>query len=260
MRRRDLIIPLALALVLTTGPAPALADEPAPTDPPAETVPPSPVDVPPLVSEPLILPESTTPEGDFTNCCYYGPDPAPSPEAFVPMTPPPPAWTTWTPQQIAALTGLVSRGGAVSIVTGPDGSLLVQDITGYGVDNAPTPWSTLDVNGTTTLLTPVSSAPGSPAPSANSLAPMTVPSNSAVSLVATNTSAVAAMILVTWQSDYSRTNRWHRLEPGEVWNAGLEAPPGTSAASLSVLTTQAMSLRGFEIGQVTVIATATATG
>lgn len=135
------ILACAAVVVLLGLPTAAFADD-APTDPPFD-----PTSVPPLVSEPLVIPPSTTPEGDFTNCCStYTPPPDETPLPTPVVTAP---WLNWTPEQMAALRALIHDGNAIRIDEVGDGSLSVQDVTGYTVDTSPRPWLRIMINGST---------------------------------------------------------------------------------------------------------------
>lgn len=233
---------MALLATLLFAQSPAFADDPPPPDPP--------VDVPPLPTEPVVIPPSTTPEGDFTNCCtpYTPPDPAP------PVTPPTLS-AGLTVEQILALWPYTRNGGVMKIETAPDGTLLIQDITGYTVDNSPNPWMSLRLDGSSVLL-----APSSTAGAAGGTDPtlrMDVPTSAGVSFVATNASLVEAMVLITWEVGSSRVSRWKHLAPGEVWVSGLEAPVGASTTTAGVLITQSTSTGGYENNLVSIVAATT---
>jgi hypothetical protein len=252
VKARIMLTAMAMLATLLLAQSPAFADDPPPPDPPIDTS-----TVPPLVSEPLVIPPSTTPEGDFTNCCtpYTSPDPAPP---FPPIVPPPAPWLSWTPEQIAAINRLVRNGGSVSIETAPDGTLLIQDIAGYTVDNSPNPWVLMGLDGSSALL---SQSPPSPiagaAPGTDPSLRMDVPTSAGVSFVATNASPVEAMVLVTWEVGGSRVSRWKHLAPGEVWVSALAAPEGASTTTAGVLITQSTSTGGYENNMVGIVAAAT---
>jgi hypothetical protein len=247
-KRGSISLVVAVALVLATGAGPAFAD-----DEPVDVPPLNPVDVPPLVSEPLApLPPSETPIGSFDDYPWPQFDVAPTPGPLLPVPVLP--QLNWTQAQLDSLIKLTRHGGSVTVETAPDGTLLVQDITGYGADDSPNPWVLMGLDGSTALLAPTASSPDAPVTSTNPLLRLDVPQSTSVSFVAVNASPAWAMVTVSLSTPTGVVNSWRVLAPGEVWSSSLAAP---ADAEGGVLVAHSVSRGGYEDDMVTLVAAVT---
>jgi hypothetical protein len=206
----------------------------------AEEAPPDPIPDP-------SLPLPSIPEGDFSLPPVSDNPALPAENNWTP----PEVWVPGTPEQRLAIMRLTAGGGVVNEEVGPDGTLYIQDGSGYAAGMSPNPWLVLGLDGSTTLLAPAPNSGEVPS-DANAALRLVVPATDGVAFTVFNSSPVATHVLVTWEVGGNRVFRWKSLSPGESWSAELQGSSGTSGAG--VLITSSESAGQFEDDIVTVIA------